>query len=619
MNNRAALARIEAMVDESGFVATLVDGAARDVQGLKTNVEMIRLLVIGLLLSIHELKSATITDAYKALTQKVDLRDQLRLRIKTGPGKDDFIDRDRLYYAAEFLTSRLAYGASVDGVIDEDERQRRRGALRTACDALLDYTSGATEVDDSTLAIDATAVWAWARGKYYPKPTLAEIEEQEDELIREDLRRLLKQSGAGDTSDLDGAQVATSPDQKVSCDPDAAWSGATAKNGGTKRFYGYFAHVICAVPSNRVDDDPAALAPIVRRVEVTRSTKDVVAVTMRMIDSLSSSPRSILVDRHYSYKKFPKWGRELLRRGIRQVLDLRKDDYKTITIAEGIGAGGCLHCPATPRDLFKSRRPDVFATREEHQEFQKKMDERERYAFGVINPMNEDRRTKLRCPARLFKVACPNFLPSMKVAAEHNLPIVDTSRLELDDGEQPPRCCTQGSFRIQLPEPVAKLNQANYWGGEDWYREFGKRTYVEGVFGNMKNPRTENLKRGTIQKTGIVWTQLIVTLASASYNVRIIRKRHARIGAEWTGHPLLTPEADTFTHVSLSAADERHLSEAFFNGVDIEDLEVHLPTTCGTVVEPTHPVERRAQRKAAVLPFWLHTNSRSVTASTGSR
>lgn len=612
MNNRAALTRIEALIDESGFIDILVDGAEREIRGLKTNVEMIRLLVIGLMLSIKELNTATVSGAYIALTKKLDLRDQLRLKIKTGPGPKDFLDRNRLYYAADFLASRLAYGISIEDRVDEDERRRRRDVVLRACNALLDYTAQATDVDDSTVAIDATAVWAWGRGKYYPKPTAEEIEEQEDDLIREELSKLTTPKRKNDdTSDLDGVKVATTPSQVVGCDADAAWSGATAKNGGIKRFFGYYAHVICAVPREKIENDTATLAPIVRRVELTRSTKDVVGVTLRMIDSLPGGIRTILVDRHYSYKQFVRWGRELLKRGIRQVLDLREDDYNTITIPEGIGAAGCLHCPATPRELFEDRRPGLFASRDDHRKFQERMKERERYSFGVINPMDEDRRTKLRCPARLFKVACPNFPPSMTVAAELGLPIVDTALLELEEGEDAPRPCTQDSFRIQLPEPVAKLNQANYWGGADWYPEFGRRSYVEGVFGNLKNPRTENLKRGTIQKTGIVWAQLVLSLVCATYNLRIIRERHERLGRPWEGHPLLSPDADTVTHVSLSRDNESRLFADFATGVPLDDLEIHSlrhleeETCCG--------VHRSAPQKSPGPPlaFWVSMDARS--------
>jgi hypothetical protein len=42
----------------------------------------------------------------------------------------------------------------------------------------------------------------------------------------------------------------------------------------------------------------------------------------------------------------------------------------------------------------------------------------------------------------------------------------------------------------------------------------------------MKNPRTENLRRGTIQKNGLVWAQLVLSLMSASYCHCSIRGGH---------------------------------------------------------------------------------------------
>ena len=68
MNNRAAVERIRLMVDETHLAERLVAGIRRDPKGLKTSVEMVRLLLFGLLLAIEECQTATITGAYKALT-----------------------------------------------------------------------------------------------------------------------------------------------------------------------------------------------------------------------------------------------------------------------------------------------------------------------------------------------------------------------------------------------------------------------------------------------------------------------------------------------------------------------------------------------------------------------
>ncbi len=613
MNNRASLQRIEALVDNSGFVTTLLSGIEREPQGLKTNSQIVRLLVIGLLLSIKECKSATITGAYEVLTTHLDIRDQLRLGIKTGPGPKDFIARARLYYAADLLTSRLAYGNSVAAEIGKDEVERRRDVVLQACYDLFDYTATATDVNDKCLAIDSTAVWAWNRGKYYPKPTASEIAAQEDDLIREELTRLAR--GKGDVSDLEDVKVTDDSSRLAGHDVDAAWSGATAKNGGLKRFFGYYAHLICAVPSDRLREDPRALAPIVRRVELTMATKNVVDVSLRMLRTLPRFPKRLLADRHFSYKKFFEWLSPLINAGTRQVHDLRKDDHKVIFLPEGIGTDGFLHCPGMPRHFLGKHRPGLFAKPEEHEQFQREMAERSRYAYIVIEPMVSDGRTKLRCPARKFKVACPLFPPSMEVAAEKGLPIINLDLLDLEPGEELPRCCAQDSFWTTLPEPVAKLNQSNYWGTKKWYDEFDARTYVEGVFGNIKNPRTENLSRGTIQKTGIVWSQLVVSLMCATYNVRIIRERHERMGRVWEGHALLTPDEDTVTHVSLTTVHEQQLFADFADGVSLEELEVRPSSTTEVLPDASCSSKVEPRPARSMTPFWLSANSTGNAAS----
>ena len=613
MNNRAALQRIEAMVDQSGFVTTLIQGINRNPKGIKTNAAMVRLLIIGLMLSISECKSATITGAYAALTTHLDIRDQLRLGIRTGPGPKDVIARDRLYYAADLLTSRLAYGSSVAAEVGEMELGRRRDAVLHACNDLLEYTATATEIEHRRVALDASAIWAWARGPYYPCPTPEEIAAQEDPLIREALQRLRDKKGT--TDDLERVSVVRNDKGASSVDQDAAWSGATGKNGDVKRFYGYYAHALVSVPGVRLADELKATAPIVRRIELLKATEDVVDVSLRMIDSLPTRPEELLVDRHYSNKQLDRWQSPLISRGIRQTLDLRSDDHNVIWLREGIGADGFLHCPAMPRTHLGKHRPGLFAKWEEHEQFQREMTERERYRFYGVERMNSAGSMKLRCPARKFKVACPFFPPSMMVAAEKGLPIVNTDLLELEPGEERPTCCSQDSFRITLPEPVSKLNQPVYWGTPEWYESYAGRTYVEGVFGNIKNPRTENLSRGTIQKTGIAWSQLVVTLMCATYNLRMLRQRHERLGLAWEGHALLTPAEETTSHVSLIAEQEAELFADYIAGISLDEIEVHAARISADKREPHRVKISRTTAPHSPFPFWMTGTSRGNTGA----
>jgi hypothetical protein len=580
VNNRAAVERIRLIVDETGVAEYFVNGITRSPKGLKTNVNGVRHLFIGLLLAIEESQTMTISGAYEALTERMDIRDQIRLGIKIGPGPKDFINRKTLYHAAEVLTEGLAYGKSVELALPQGERDRRHDLLLAACDALFDYTAEATEVDDTELAADATAMWGWAKGKFLPKPSKAEIEAQDDELMKAALLELA--NGTVNTADdLEGATVLEDQSIFTDLDPDSEWCGKTGKSGEVQRFYGKYIHALVAVPSAKIKKDPNTRAPIVRRIEVTpAATADLVKVTLSMIDSLKSKVKSLLIDRHYSYKQFGFWQSALIKRGIRQVLDLRSDDHAVLKHPEATYVGGSGHCPAMPEKHFVMLRPGVFGTKDEHSDSQVQFATRESYAHAVINQMDAEGRMKLRCPARDLKVACPLYPPSMLVAAELGLTIINTDLLGLEPGQEPPRCCTQDLFRVTLPEQVAKLNQLHYWGSAAWYAAFGRRSYVEGVFGNMKNPRTENLHRGAIQKNGLVWAQLVVTLIAVSYNVRMIRSRHDRMEWDPNDHALLSSNEETVTHLSLSAEQEKWIYQQLMSELEpiIEPKAFHPAT-----------------------------------------
>lgn len=164
----------------------------------------------------------------------------------------------------------------------------------------------------------------------------------------------------------------------------------------------------------------------------------------------------------------------------------------------------------------------------------------------------------------------------MEVAAEFDLELVNPGLLDLEPGHEPPRCCNQHSFRVTLPEEVATLNKQACRESDEWYELYEGRSYVEGVFGNLKNPRTENLTRGVVQKTGLLLIQLTVTLICAAYNVHVIRARHDRMESGPIEHLLLSSDDDTQTHVSLTAKQENALCTAFLEGVDVEALLVSI-------------------------------------------
>jgi hypothetical protein len=53
-----------------------------------------------------------------------------------------------------------------------------------------------------------------------------------------------------------------------------------------------------------------------------------------------------------------------------------------------------------------------------------------------------------------------------------------------------------------------KIVQEQYWGSDAWIASYKRRTYIEGVFGNIKNPDTENVRRGYRRVRGIARVSL---------------------------------------------------------------------------------------------------------------
>jgi hypothetical protein len=85
-----------------------------------------------------------------------------------------------------------------------------------------------------------------------------------------------------------------------------------------------------------------------------------------------------------------------------------------------------------------------------------------------------------------------------------------------------PSCCRQSTVELK-EDGQRKLWQREYWGSKAWVFSNNRRTYVEGVFGNIKNPSTENLSRGTFRITGPARVTLFLGLASTAHNVRLHR------------------------------------------------------------------------------------------------
>lgn len=132
-------------------------------------------------------------------------------------------------------------------------------------------------------------------------------------------------------------------------------------------------------------------------------------------------------------------------------------------------------------------------------------------------------------------------LPDLAAAARGRTPSVE----DPPEAATAPKACSQRT--ITVPGDVTpKIRQRLRWGSPEWIRSFNRRTLVEGNFGNLKSPRTENVRRGWTNIVGLVKTSLMVTIAQVAANLRLLRGWAARTGDRTDALTALDPEDHGF-------------------------------------------------------------------------
>jgi hypothetical protein len=95
----------------------------------------------------------------------------------------------------------------------------------------------------------------------------------------------------------------------------------------------------------------------------------------------------------------------------------------------------------------------------------------------------------------------------------------------------------------------SEIWQKEYWGSHPWRLSNNRRTrrtYVEGVFGNLKNASAENVTRGTFRITGLARVPLFLGIAATAHNIRQLRNWNTKYDLGDPQHPLLTAESETY-------------------------------------------------------------------------
>ena len=515
MINELSVSLAEHVVDTSNAVNILVDGLKRDRRGRPFNVTLLRGLLVGWLITNQEHGTMRTDKVHEVLTTRVEPDTQRRLGvlIERG-GEEQQISRTPIDAMVRRLEDGLGYGEGTHPNLDDDERARRKQVIIDLSDALMDvFNDGFTSTH---FAIDASGIWTWGKSRRR-RPNADELDDDDPE---------------------------TTIDET---DPDAKWGVKTSKDGGQESVYGYHLHALVRVPGRTGSNhhQPRHAEPrLVHRIGITPANEDIVDVSIDMVDRLdnkltatnSTQITDLIVDSHYHYKSPSRWIKQLLARGIRQHHDLRKDEVKFVNYQQMRFLSGDAHCPATPDRLQDVTPLGPQPTRKQFDDFEATNKERELFAMVRHNAATEQGKMRLQCPALAGKIGCPLRPGTVQAATENGATSLEQDQVPSVDI---PACCTNQTLTVTLPDPILKHTQPHLWGSQQWREEFNKRTYVESLFGNIKNEATENVGRGMHRHVGIMMNHLHLTLAATNFNLRTLRKWHQTTGKGDPANPLL--------------------------------------------------------------------------------
>ena len=220
------------------------------------------------------------------------------------------------------------------------------------------------------------------------------------------------------------------------------------------------------------------------------------------------------------------------------MLDLRENDHRPVDYEGAVILAGTPHCQP-PQPLWRLPRPGKGAPKEAFDAHAEAIAERQQYALkrhktawsGNGRGPGGDGTTRWLCPAAAGTVGCPRIEGSVEVSRATGLPIINPPESEL-------KFCSGKPVTIEAG-PRMKYQQEQYWGSPEWLLSWNRRTYVEGVFGNMKNYATGNIHRGYMQFTGRALVTLGLTAAVVAYNLRELENWHARASKHCPDNPLL--------------------------------------------------------------------------------
>ena len=528
------------------------------------------IFIVGLFLTMDKYNAQYLTKVYEVLTRDLPLVDQWHLGVRSQgekAGQVKVLCINDLYQLSKRITGQLDFSQARASQLQKQVRHQRRECLDQFVSDMLSKTLPKRPEGSIDYALDGTGIWASEKGKARRKidllPALCheELMDANDSikpigLISESLE-LNEENPKAPIKSGRGCRGAS----------DARWGYKTSKNGESEKYFGYDIETMTRVPKIRTQDGETRLEPaLIETLVVIPASVNMVNPCLRMIDRLIGRGKkvgSLLVDRHYSHKKYVTWATELMKRDISQVIDLREDDQGFRDWSGMKIAASWAHCPSTPNRLGEIVTLGPKPTEEARDLFIAKIQERQAYAAQRISPLSADGKIRFSCPARNGTIGCPLREGTVATAITFGLPVVDNPPGEVGR----PAICTQETVQLRVESEAEqismKLNQKHYWGSQAWRLSYNRRTYVEGTFGVFKSTTATGHDRGTHQFQGLPLVTIAVAVSAAVTNLRLLRKWNDETGLGDPLDPLLAPDPEFHGLQELSFEDAQAIDQEF--------------------------------------------------------
>lgn len=528
--------RYLAFVRRSDVHAVLEAALAGAPQGRKRALTC-DVLLAGMVATATRDKNLTLVAVHRTLVDELatDYQRILGIRGARGP-----LTVRQVRYLWNCITDLYEHTEARRPDLTLGERVERSGKLQHLIDQLL--ASATLHIGAAgRYAVDESAIDSPARGKGRPR----------------------RGSNAPGPEDQD----ADEPEDRYgrSADVDARWGYRTKTyHNRTNQVFGY--QMVGFTGVAPVGGVPRPL--LMERISVVAANCDGIDETISGLQRMREDGVpvvEVLADRGFSYKLPERWADKLRAMGIDQVLDLHPNDNGARAHKDGyVMVDGWAHCPSIPDHLIRIAKPTRLsvaddkknATREERldaarrraevDEFNRLIAERRVYRFeraGRTAGGNE----RFTCPSRAGKLKCGGCPLSADYddVPEVTPPVNEAGELS--------KACAQTTITLK-PSVEPKLRQREYWGSPEWQLSYNRRSDVERSFGLLKTADGGGVQRGWTRQHGLVKTTLLLAIAVAASNLRILLSWARR--TRDTRDPLTTMDVASRGFVELDDAGQ---------------------------------------------------------------